>query len=128
MWFKVEDKLHEHTKARKAGKAAMGVWVLSGSWSADNNRGGFVPNHVLTRWGTKADAARLVAAGLWRDGFDGDEIGYWFHEWNERNPSSEDASLIAKKKGNGGKEGNHRRWHIAKGVVSPTCDYCRGLA
>lgn len=25
-WFKVDDRLHDHFKARQAGKAAMGVW------------------------------------------------------------------------------------------------------
>lgn len=87
MWFKVDDKLHDHYKANRAGKAAMGVWVLAGSWAGDNLTDGFVPARVLGRWGTVADAKRLVEAGLWepcqRDG----EDGWMFHEFLDRNPS-----------------------------------------
>lgn len=82
-WFKVDDKLHDHRKTRAAGKAAMGVWVLAGSWSADNLTDGFVPASVLSRWGTRADANKLVSAGLWvADEQDG-EKGWRFHQWNE---------------------------------------------
>jgi hypothetical protein len=66
-WFKVDDKLHDHRKSRKAGKSAMGVWVLAGSWSMDNETDGFIPADVLSRWGSAADARRLVEAGLWRE-------------------------------------------------------------
>ena len=52
-WFKVDDKLHDHRKSRKAGRSAMGVWVLAGSWSMDNETDGFVPADVLARWGTE---------------------------------------------------------------------------
>ena len=55
-WFKVDDKLHDHRKARRAGKAAIGVWVLAGSWAMDNLTDGFVPEVVLLRWGTRTDA------------------------------------------------------------------------
>lgn len=39
-WFKVDDKLHDHRKARKAGKSAMGVWVLAGSWCMSSETAG----------------------------------------------------------------------------------------
>ena len=86
-WFKVDDKLHDHRKARAARKAAMGVWVLAGSWSADNLQDGFVPENVLSRWGTTQDAARLVEVGLWHPGEKDGESGWFFHEWNERQPT-----------------------------------------
>lgn len=86
-WFKVDDKLHDHRKARSAGKAAMGVWVLAGSWSADNLRDGFVPDTVLPRWGNRRDAQRLVDVGLWHDDTDDGETGWRFHEWTERQPT-----------------------------------------
>jgi hypothetical protein len=75
-WFKVDDKLHDHRKVRAAGKAAMGVWVLAGSWAADNLTDGFIPTTVLPRWGTRADANKLVTAGLWHtDEQDGEKGG-----------------------------------------------------
>ena len=86
-WFKVDDKLHDHKKPIAAGKAAMGVWVLAGSWSADNLTDGFVPVRVITRWGTVADAKKLVAAGLWyADEVDGQK-GWRFHDWGDFQPT-----------------------------------------
>ena len=86
-WFKVDDKLHDHRKARAAGKAAMGVWVLAGSWASDNLTDGFVPRSVLSRWGKVADAQRLVGVGLWHEDEQDGESGWRFHEWHERQPS-----------------------------------------
>jgi hypothetical protein len=64
-WFKVDDKLHDHRKARAAGATAMGLWVLAGSWSADNLTDGFIPATILPRWGRPRDANRLTEVGLW---------------------------------------------------------------
>lgn len=65
----------------------MGVWVLAGSWSADNLQDGFVPESVLPRWGTRSDAARLVASGLWAESEKDGEKGWQFHDWQIRNPT-----------------------------------------
>lgn len=94
-WFKVDDKLHDHRKARAAKKAAMGVWVLAGSWAADNLTDGFVPDSMLSRWGTRADARRLVDVGLWHEDEQDGEDGWRFHEWDERQPTR--AGVIAKR-------------------------------
>ena len=86
-WFKVDDKLHDHHKANAAKKAAMGVWVLAGSWSADNLTDGFIPARVLARWGTATDAKRLVEAGLWFPDAHKGETGWRFHDWTSFQPS-----------------------------------------
>jgi len=95
MWSKIDDKLHENAKARRAGPRAMGVWVMALSWSGDVGSDGFIPGRVLTRWGTVKDANRLVAAGLWtpvdngvRNGVtDHGESGYLMNDWAEYNPT-----------------------------------------
>ena len=86
-WFKVDDKLHDHRKARAAGATAMGVWCLAGSWAADNLTDGFIPATILTRWGRPRDAKRLVEVGLWHADEQDGEKGWRFHEWHERQPS-----------------------------------------
>jgi hypothetical protein len=85
-WFKVDDKLHDHRKARQAGTRAMGVWILAGTWSADNLTDGFIPETVLSRWGTIKDADRLVAAELWEPAQRDGEQGWQFHHWIEYQP------------------------------------------
>lgn len=91
-WFKVDDTLHAHKKAMRAGTEAMGLWVLAGSWAADQLTDGWVPQYAISRWSPIADelAGRLVYAGLWIEGeHDGDK-GWWFHEWEERQPTRAD--------------------------------------
>lgn len=91
-WFKVDDKFHDHRKARAAGPSALGLWMLAGSWCADNLTDGFVPDDVLPRWGARgfdvwAQADRLVEAGLWsRDSREGEE-GHLFHGWEDYQPT-----------------------------------------
>ncbi len=123
-WFKVDDKLHDHRKARKAGKAAMGVWVLAGSWSMDNETDGFIPDEVLTRWGTTADARRLVSAGLWdHETFQGEE-GHRFHDWTRFQPSAAGTAAKRAAEHEAGIRGNHKRWHLDRGISDPDCEYC----
>jgi hypothetical protein len=91
-WFKVDDKLHSHKKALRAGHEAMGLWVLAGSWSGDQLTDGWVPEYVAARLAPNAEALaeRLVRAGLWEaDEHDGDS-GWRFRGWAEMQPSREE--------------------------------------
>jgi len=97
-WFRVDDHLHAHSKAVRAGTEAMGLWILAGSWAAAEESDGWVPAYMLTRLaGVGADelAERLVDARLWeRAEHDGDS-GYKFHQWDEHQPTR--AQLEAKR-------------------------------
>lgn len=91
-WFKVDDKFHDHPKARRAGLAACGLWLRSGSWSADNLTDGFIPDDVLPRWsGRGVDVFELsdalVAVGLWERDAVGGEDGYRFRKWAKYQPT-----------------------------------------
>lgn len=90
-WFMVDDKLHSHKKAVRAGVQAMGLWVLAGSWSADHLTDGFVPDFIAQRIDPDADmhAAELVTAGLWSVAEKGDDNGWAFHEWEGFQPTKE---------------------------------------
>lgn len=123
-WMKVDDKLHDHRKARKAGKAAMGVWVLAGSWSMANETDGFIPESVLVRWGTPADAKRLVTAGFWSVAEKDDEAGWVFHDWLKYQPDARTVRLKQERESEAGSQGNHIRWHKRRGVTDPECQWC----
>lgn len=87
-WFKVDDKLHGHVKARRAGVPAIGLWALCGSYCADNLTDGFVaadvPALFAGRDGDKL-AQRLVEAKLWHVV----EGGWYFHDWEDFQPAAE---------------------------------------
>lgn len=96
-WFKVDDKLHSHRKALRAGEA-MALWTLAGSWCMDQLSDGFVPDYIAQRlfplaW--EQYASRLVDVGLWHPAISGDEKGWQFHEFNEagRQPTREQVLL-----------------------------------
>lgn len=82
-WFKVDDTLAFHHKTVAAGNAAMGLWVRAGSWSRMAGTDGFIPDHIGNQLGTRTQAERLVAVGMW----DRLPDGYAFHQWDERQPS-----------------------------------------
>ena len=83
-WFKVDDKLFGHPKARAAGNRAMGLWVMAGAWSSAYVTDGYVPAAFVRdhRHGD-IDAAVLVDVGLWHE-VDG---GWMFHDWEQSNPT-----------------------------------------
>lgn len=83
-WFKVDDSFHSHPKVLAASPAALGLWVVAGSWSGANLSDGFVPDHVLPRLlpDSATLARELVAVGLWKRA----RGGYRFHSWGEYNP------------------------------------------
>lgn len=85
-WFKVDDNFAFHAKAVAAGNPAVGLWSRAGAWCAQQLTDGFVPDHILTAIGTKAQADKLVAVGLWKRV----EGGHEFHEWHDRQPSRVD--------------------------------------
>lgn len=84
MWFKVDDNLAMHPKVVEAGNAAMGLWVRAGSWCGAHLTDGTVPAHVVTLLGTRRQAEKLAASGLWIPAEGG---AFEFHEWRERQPT-----------------------------------------
>lgn len=97
-WFRVDDHLHAHSKAVRAGTEAMGLWILAGSWAAAEESDGWVPGYMLARLaGAGADdlAERLVRAGLWEHAERDGDAGYVFHQWEEHQPTR--AQLEAKR-------------------------------
>jgi len=88
-WFKVDDTLAAHPKVNRAGLAAMGLWVLAGSWSSQQLTDGYVPLWFVTRLeGGRRAADRLVKVGLWHEVVNEDgELGFTFHEWEQANPT-----------------------------------------
>lgn len=94
-WFKVDDRLHADDKVARLfaehprhAAAAMGLWVLAGSWCAQQRSDGRVPASVvreLNRRQRSTDrlTAALQSVGLWRS------VGDWweFNRWDAYNPT-----------------------------------------
>ena len=78
-WFKVDDTLHSHPKARGVGLAALGLWVMAGSYCSQYVTEGHVPEWFVTGIvNGRRSSNELVEAGLWTRV----EGGYQFHDWD----------------------------------------------
>lgn len=98
MWFKVDDKMHDHPKVQRIletygdeGLAAMGLWALAGSWCGDQMSDGFISGFVLRRWHTdwQRIAAMLVDARLWELADVDERTQHSFHDWTDYNDTKE---------------------------------------
>lgn len=127
MWFKVDDDLYMHPKVVQAGNLAMGLWVRAGAWSARMLTDGVVVPEQVAALGDPRQtcARRLVDVGLWVPGPGG---SYAFHEWELWQPSRAVAEAVKARREESGREGNHLRWHVRRGVVSPDCKWCQASA
>jgi hypothetical protein len=113
-WFKVDDGLHSHRKAVRAGVPAMGLWVLAGSWCADHLSDGFIPDYMAARLDPDCEqnAARLVDVGLWVTAERGGDKGWQFHDWVEQQPTRE--QVLAERKANAARQERFRQRANAK--------------
>ena len=90
-WFKVDDTLHGHPKARAANLPAMGLWTLAGSYASQYTTEGFIPEWFVTSWPSgRKHATALVRTGLWREGERAGESGWWFHDWEHYQMTKEE--------------------------------------
>lgn len=122
-WFKVDDSFYDHPKVFDLPDTAVALWTRAGCWSARNGTGGHIPARLPNRLCEDPDTAvqALIDAGLWERVKGG---GYRFHDWDDYQPTRDEAASARTKKSSGGRLGNHRRWHVARGVIDPRCPYC----
>jgi len=122
-WFKLDDSFYDHPKVFDAPDCAVALWTRAACWSARNLTEGFVPSGMAARLCDDPETAarELVRRGLWeRTGG-----GYRFHDWNDFQPSKEEATAAKANQSSGGTLGNHRRWHVDKGEIRPGCAFCQ---
>jgi hypothetical protein len=83
-WFKVDDALHSHPKAIKAGDEAIGFWTRAGTFSMAYGTDGFIPEWwVKQQHRGMVKAKRLVEATMWHAGVRDGERGWMFHQWRQ---------------------------------------------
>lgn len=102
-WFKVDDSFHSHPKVLATEPAALGLWVVAGTWSSANLTDGFVPDHVIPRLLPDAAmlAEALVTTGLWKRC----RGGYLFHDWTDYNPSAKQVRSTREVRAAAGRKG-----------------------
>lgn len=121
VWGRIDDKLHGNVKWLRTPPRARGLWITALSWCCDQGNGGAVPADMVRRFdGSKADAEALVRTGLWKHAGD----GYVFHDWSIYQPDAESLAAKRSAEAEGGRRGNHLRWHVKRRVKVAGCEWC----
>lgn len=88
-WFKCCDTLFSNRKVTKAwmtDPASLGAWLMCGTWSANQETDGHIPEHIVRMFGISDDQIEaLVDAGLFLP--DPVDTGWVMHDFLEYNPS-----------------------------------------
>jgi hypothetical protein len=94
VWFKVDDRFHASDPVklipRDQRAAAIGLWTLAGTWSAQFLKDGFVPQHMVDDFGGTPEMADcLIQVGLWKR----QRTGFKFTDWDKWQPTREKVEL-----------------------------------
>ena len=105
-WLKVDDRFCLNSKAIKVwttNPAALGLWLMGGSWTANQMEDGFIPSHVIAMLGSAELADVLMDAGLWS--FDATRDGFLMNDFLKYNPSRAELEAKTEQKRVAGKAG-----------------------
>lgn len=83
-WFRLEDSFYDNPKVRRAGNAAVGLWVRCATYSARQLTDGRIPAYVVREMGKPTEIAAATRSGLWLP----DDEEYVMPDYLEYNPSA----------------------------------------
>jgi len=146
-WVRFDDQYPIHRKVAGLSDAAFRLNSAAIFWCSRNGTDGFVPEEDLDQVCAQVRdparfAAECVRRGTWHiaayECASGDcpgpreGRGWVIHDYLYYQPTKDESEAAQKKrqeqKSSGGKLGNHRRWHEARGVTDPDCPWCGGDA
>lgn len=87
-WFKIDDAFHAHPKVRRAGNAAVGLWIRCATYSAQYLTDGHIAPETAREYGTTKEVERLIASRLWLPNGD----GFVMPDYLDYNPSAEEVN------------------------------------
>jgi hypothetical protein len=127
-YITVHDGMPDHPKIEVLSDKAFRLLVTCWCWCSQKTTDGFIRESSWTKKGTPATRRELIAEGLVHivDG------GVEMHDYLEHQRSADEiAEQRATKQESGrlgGSIGNHKRWHVAKGVFKKDCEWCVDLS
>lgn len=125
LFFKLDVGITEHPKFVGLSADAWTLWLHGTAYAARNLTDGHIPGVIVGRLANIRNAARtateLEAAGLWER----DRDGWRIHDYLDHNRSAADADAAKTAQTAGGTRGNHKRWHVDRGIVDPDCPHCQ---
>lgn len=139
-----DDQFAIHRSVDGLSDTAFRLHVAAIFWSARNLMDGFVPEEDLDLVCARVRApsrfaAECVSRGTWHEAPvacasekcpppPADRKGWVIHDIWELHPPAAVVVATQARKSDGGRYGNHLRWHEGRGVIEPGCEYCRELS
>lgn len=136
VWQRVDDQFGVSKKVTRISPkqrlAAVGLWELASNYSARESTDGVLDAAELESvLATRPLVAELVRVELWHGPEHGCEHcvqppkgGIVIHDFLEYNPDASSVAAARESKSDGGRLGNHVRWHVQRGLTDPRCDLC----
>jgi hypothetical protein len=136
VWQKIDDQFGVSKKVSRLPRSkrlrCVGLWLLALNASARYGTNGVLELDDLSDLDARdADLAELVRVGMWhRTGHacarcvQPPAAGIVIHDFLEYNPDAESVAAVRASKSEGGRHGNHVRWHEARGIVVASCEWC----
>lgn len=121
MWIALHDGMPDHPKIEDLSDRAFRALVTLWCWCGRHLTDGAVTAKVWRKHTTPSVRRELVEAGLVDLHDDGSVEMHDYLDWQR---SSRDVEQVAAVKRRAGQMGNHKRWHVEKGVVDPECEWC----
>lgn len=112
---------------RRAGPEAELVFIRGLVFTKGTKTDGFLADFDLDAamvglkptW-VKKGVDALVKVGLWTIVEDGWQVRSW-EKWN---PTQEQIAEDQEAKREGAAKGNHKKWHVDRGIINPKCALC----
>jgi hypothetical protein len=136
VWQKIDDQFGVSKKVsripRKRRQQCVGLWLLALNASGRYSSNGVLESADLDEIDAKsADVDELVRVDLWhRAGHscprcvDPSDGGIAIHDFLEYNPDAESVAAGKESRSEGGKHGNHVRWHVKRRLIIAGCEWC----
>lgn len=136
VWQKIDDQFGVHKKViripRRKRLEAIGLWLLVLNYSGRQGTDGVLEEHEIEEClGKPLILDQLVRVHLWhRPGHECESCsqppagGIVIHDFLVYNPDAASTTGERESKSEGGRHGNHVRWHEQRGVVAAGCEWC----
>lgn len=115
-----------HPKVARLSDPAFRLYVHAVCWASRAKTDGAIPSadlqHVVPGLRRRESfAAELVDAGLLEET---PPLGWVVHDYLDHQPSAHTRRALDEQKSESGQLGNHRRWHVQRGIRDPDCKHC----
>ena len=100
-WFRLDDAFHGHPKVRRAGNAAVGLWVRCATYSAQYDLDGRIPADVAESYGRPREIDAVTSSGLWV----ANGSGFVIPDYLDFNYSAEEVRDMRAKRAEAGRKG-----------------------